>query len=189
MHLHLLQIFLTDFLDDIPLYWRHNMFSLQDEVPLHFALTVCMFLNRKFHRTMRPLRSQDLTPLDFFLWDHVKSVAYKNNERSIQELKVYITLKSPNLQKISLIGFRVRASRVGRCLHVDGGHLKIHYDLVMFQYYNTFIPMVCHLWPILYYERNRLQWQKPSKLSKNLLPEWRQYMTLFKLHMQRNTFC
>lgn len=91
-----------------------------------------MFVNRKFHRMMRPLRSPDLTPFDFFLWDHVKSVAYQNNERNIQELKENITLKSPNLQNISLIGFRVHASRVGRCLHVDGSHLRIHYDFVLF---------------------------------------------------------
>jgi hypothetical protein len=80
------------------------MFFLQDEILLHFALTVCMFLKRKFHRIMRPLRSPDLTPLNFLLWGHMKSVAYQNNERTIQELKENITLKPPNLQKISLMG-------------------------------------------------------------------------------------
>lgn len=62
-----------------------------------------MFVNRKFHRMMRPLGSPDLTPLDFFLWEHVKSVAYQNNERNIQELKENITLKSPNLQYIYIL--------------------------------------------------------------------------------------
>jgi hypothetical protein len=66
------------------------------------------------------------------LWDHVKSVAYQNNKRTIQELKENITLKSPKLQKTSLIGVRPQASRVGRCSNVDGSHLKIQHDLVMF---------------------------------------------------------
>jgi len=34
-----------------------------------------------------PSRSCDLTPLDYFLWDYVKSQVYKNNPQSIPELK------------------------------------------------------------------------------------------------------
>ena len=37
-----------------------------------------------------PPRSPDLTPLDFFLWGHVKTIVYATNPRSLEDLKAKI---------------------------------------------------------------------------------------------------
>ena len=34
-----------------------------------------------------PPRSCDLTPLDFFLWDHIKSLVYANKPATLDNLK------------------------------------------------------------------------------------------------------
>jgi hypothetical protein len=39
----------------------------------------------------RPLRSPGLTPLDYFLWGHLKTVVYSSKPRSVDEQKVRIT--------------------------------------------------------------------------------------------------
>ena len=45
------------------------------------------FDDRIISRALWPLRSPDLRPPDFFLWDALKGKAYANKPRTIQELE------------------------------------------------------------------------------------------------------
>jgi len=59
-----------------------NLFFQQDGAPAHNAIIVQEYLNQTFgHKWMWtygpvqwPPRSPDITPLDYFLWGHLKTV-------------------------------------------------------------------------------------------------------------------
>lgn len=67
----------------------------QDGAPPHFSLQVRAFLDEQFpdqwigrRGTIEwPARSPDLTPLDYFLWGHLKSKVYETAPRDIAELR------------------------------------------------------------------------------------------------------
>ncbi|CAH0381470.1 unnamed protein product [Bemisia tabaci] len=71
----------------------------QDGAPPHFALPVRAYLDAEFpgHWIGRrilvewPSRSPDMSPLDSFLWGHVKSKAFATTPRDLEELKQRIT--------------------------------------------------------------------------------------------------
>ncbi|XP_011874347.1 PREDICTED: uncharacterized protein LOC105565619, partial [Vollenhovia emeryi] len=86
---------LVDLLDEVPLESRVNMWFQQDGHPAHTAKAKINLLNEKFgshwiglrgsHEW--PPRSPDLTPLDFFLWGHLKEQVYATRPVSVQDLK------------------------------------------------------------------------------------------------------
>jgi hypothetical protein len=51
------------------------MWFMHDGAPTHFGRVVRDHLNERFHEPWPP-RSPDLTPLDFYLWGHLKTVVY-----------------------------------------------------------------------------------------------------------------
>ena len=63
--------------------------------PAHFSLVAREFLNatyedRWFGRGgphLRPARSPDLNPLDFFLWSHLKSLVYTTAVENVEDLR------------------------------------------------------------------------------------------------------
>ncbi|KAJ4448240.1 hypothetical protein ANN_10254 [Periplaneta americana] len=67
----------------------------QDGTPPHFRLTVRELLNEvipgrwidRRDPVEWPPKLPDLTPLDFFLWGHLKSVVYSNRPRKLDELQ------------------------------------------------------------------------------------------------------
>jgi len=71
-------------LDDIPLAFKENMIFQQDGAPSHNAQLVSHYLNDFFQKRWIgiygpiewPPRSPEITPLDFFLWGHLKIVVY-----------------------------------------------------------------------------------------------------------------
>jgi hypothetical protein len=73
-------------IDDIPLATRNNLILQQDGAPVHNANIVKNYLNEHFENRWIgtygiikwPPRSPDLTPLDYFLWGHLKTVVYAN---------------------------------------------------------------------------------------------------------------
>jgi len=81
----------TILLEEVPLESRINMWSQQDGYPAPPR----MLLNKKFGNHwigLRgphewPLRSSDLTPLDFFLWGHLKQQIYAPRSASVKDLK------------------------------------------------------------------------------------------------------
>jgi len=72
-----------------------------------------------------PARSCDLTPLDYFLWGYVKSVVYRNNPRTIDELKAEIIQVigeiEPQLCENVIHNFD---KRITYCKAARGGHLS-----------------------------------------------------------------
>ena len=73
-------------MEDLPLNLRQVMWYQHDGCPAHNAIVVINALNKQFPNRWIgrgslverfPARSPDLTPLDFFLWGHVKNVVYQ----------------------------------------------------------------------------------------------------------------
>ena len=75
---------LDDFLDNVSLLQRQQIWFQQDGAPCHSRLDVRQYLQNRFngriiHRFSEiswPPRSPDLTPLDFFLWGYLKQKVY-----------------------------------------------------------------------------------------------------------------
>ncbi|GFY43575.1 putative DD41D transposase [Trichonephila inaurata madagascariensis] len=75
-----------------------SMWFQQDGTTSHTAHGTIDLLKNKFDERVIsrngpvdwPPRSCDLTPLDFFLWDYVKSLVYVNKPTTLKELKANI---------------------------------------------------------------------------------------------------
>ncbi|XP_066585439.1 uncharacterized protein [Prorops nasuta] len=93
-YVEFLQEQLTLLLEDVPLLVRKNMIFQHDGAPAHFHRNTRTTLDAQFpDRWMGrggpitwPARSPDLTPLDFFLWGHIKNLV--ENERGGREEEV-----------------------------------------------------------------------------------------------------
>lgn len=113
--------------EEIPVWFQ------QDGAPAHFHHSVRQYLNVNFpdHWIGRrgtiewPARSPDLTPLDYFLWGHLKSVVYSSQPHSIDDLKERI---HNECQKITSNTFaKIRGefyNRLGYCLIVNGANFE-----------------------------------------------------------------
>lgn len=88
-----------EYLDDLTLLERRDIFFQQDGAPPHNARIVTESLNRYFGRNWIgtngpvrwPPRSPDLTPLDFFFWGFIKDNLYKEKSNNINELRQKFT--------------------------------------------------------------------------------------------------
>lgn len=140
--LTLLRDELPRLLEDVPLASRQGMYLQMDGCPAHYGRNVREFLNNNYANRWIgregpvgwPARSPDLTPLDYFLWGHMKQKVYSapvNSEaelhdrimRCAEELKNEPQLIRRATQHISL--------RVAMCLQQRGAHFEnlIHYNL------------------------------------------------------------
>ena len=72
-----------------------------------------------------PPRSPDLTPLDYYLWSHLKSKVYKKSPSTIQDLKENIR-RAINEIPVETLKATMRAmgKRAQDCLEANGGPLK-----------------------------------------------------------------
>ncbi|KAK3882488.1 hypothetical protein Pcinc_013131 [Petrolisthes cinctipes] len=81
-------------LEDVPFRTRRQMWFMQDGAPAHFARDTRDFINvmypDKWIGRVGPIawppKSPDLTPLDFYLWGHLKSRVYATQINTRQEL-------------------------------------------------------------------------------------------------------
>lgn len=111
---------------------RHIWFQ-QDGAPAHFELNVRQFLNDTFENRWIgrrgsiewPARSPDLSPLDFFLWGHLKSVVYKEKPNDLEQLKTRITRAiqeiTPEQLQNSVKSVR---DRLAHCQAVNGSQFE-----------------------------------------------------------------
>ncbi|KAK2702960.1 hypothetical protein QYM36_018485 [Artemia franciscana] len=101
----------------------------QDGAPPHFAICLCDYLNQNFPERWIgrrgpvewPNRSPDLSPLDYFLWGHLKSVVYQNRPRTLDDLKDAILTECQKITTETLI--RVRDSFIkiiDTCIQAEG---------------------------------------------------------------------
>ena len=78
---------------DHPVYFQH------DGAPPHYGLQVHRYLDYQFPEAWIgrrgpvewPSRSPDLSPLDFYLWGHLKAMVYQKKIRNINHLMERIT--------------------------------------------------------------------------------------------------
>lgn len=86
---------LEDLLENVPLAFRANSWYQHDGAPPHFSREVRILLDQRYPQRWIgrggphhwPARSPDLTPLDFFLWGHVKSIVYREPVNTEAELR------------------------------------------------------------------------------------------------------
>ena len=66
-----------------------------------------------------------LTPLDFFLWGHVKTIVYATKPRSLEDLKAKITnvISGITINQLANV-FRELQNRITLCISNDGGHVE-----------------------------------------------------------------
>ena len=84
-----------------------NCIFQQNGAPAHFARPVRQFLDETFPGRWLgrcgPLiwsaRSPDLSPLDFFLWGHLKTQVYSKKTETIQQLKDAICEEAANITR------------------------------------------------------------------------------------------
>jgi hypothetical protein len=101
----------------------------QDGASIHFAKAVRSWLNEKFDNrwigrggeiSWAP-RSPDMTPLDFFLWGHIKTNIYKTNVRDLDDLKSRISQEILAIKKETLHHvFLEVEKRLNFCISVQG---------------------------------------------------------------------
>ena len=86
---------LPDLLEDIPLTIRSQIYFQHDGAPQHYTRHVREYLNKSFHNCLLgrggpvawPPRLPDLTPLDYYLWGHIKALVYETKVESRAALR------------------------------------------------------------------------------------------------------
>ncbi|GBO19900.1 hypothetical protein AVEN_36377-1 [Araneus ventricosus] len=72
-----------------------------------------------------PPRSPDLTPLDFFLWGHIKGQVYSTPPPTLQDLRRRITDACSSITSAMLYNVpREIQSRVQMCIVANGEHFE-----------------------------------------------------------------
>lgn len=126
---------LPELLQDVPLNIRYDMWFQHDGAPAHFGNNVRNYLNVTFEQKWLgrggpvhwPARSPDLTPLDFFLWGHMKQLVYSTPVESEMDLVARISEAAARIQEDVNVFERVRRSlveRCGLCNRVQGRHFE-----------------------------------------------------------------
>lgn len=129
-YLQFLRQDISDFIDDMPLQERCSVWYQQDGAAIHSTIEVRNYLNDLFHgrwigrfsQYPWPARSPDLTPLDFFLWGHLKNEVYKRRPFiNIQDLEHKIRICclaiSPSTIRKALQEF---SRRTIKCIEREG---------------------------------------------------------------------
>lgn len=132
-YLHFLRQELPLLLEDVPLHDRLTMWLQQDGAPPHSTLAVRNHLNEELPGkwigrggpVSWPARSPDLTPLDFFLWGHLKHTVYTQAPENPDQLRQLITdacrAITPRMLQSARrsIGHRARM-----CINQHGHHIE-----------------------------------------------------------------
>jgi hypothetical protein len=102
----------------------------QDGTTVHTANNSMKLLNEIFGecvicRNLRLLRSPELTPSDFYLWEAAKSAVYCDHPRTLNELKTIITVFIRNISQADLQKvFANKIKRVQACIDARGHHFQ-----------------------------------------------------------------
>lgn len=128
-YVEMLTATLVDFLDDLNLMDRQQIYFQQDGAPPHNVRQVDIllqeFFNDRYLSTNGPIRmpprSPDITPMDFFFWGYVKSVVYNRRYDNLDDLQQGIVDAINNINPRTIA--RVTRSvykRAQKCLEQEG---------------------------------------------------------------------
>lgn len=137
MYLNLLQNAvepaLTEIIEQNEHYNENQLIFQQDGAPPHYAHTVRQYLDNTFpdrwigRRGAQewPARSPDLSPLDFFLWGHLKSKIYNPRPQSLDDLRQRIINECQQVSPEILHNVRNRFEQnLYYCMEVGGQHFE-----------------------------------------------------------------
>lgn len=122
-------------LEDVPLGVRRRMWFQHDGAPAHNAVNARQHLNEVFGNrwigrngpVAWPARSPDLTPLDFYLWGHMKTLVYETPIETEMELVGRIAVAAGDIAEDRRILSRWQGSlqrRCDLCIRVGGRHFE-----------------------------------------------------------------
>lgn len=126
-----------EFVDNLPLAHLNDMWFQHDGAPPHYAQIVkeqlCAVFGDKWigrgGPVVWPPRSPDLTPLDFFLWGHIKDVVYQTPPQSLDDLKQRITVACAAITVQTLEDVHKSTHlRVQLCLGAEGQQFEHFLD-------------------------------------------------------------
>lgn len=134
-YLEFLQDHLNNFLEEVPLLVRNNMWFMHDGAPPHFSHIVRNHLNNRFPDQWIgrggpcswPPRSPDLNPLDFFLWGYLKNLVYSTPVLTREELLDRIMFHCATLRNNPGMLFKVQRTclkKLRKCVAVQGAHIE-----------------------------------------------------------------
>ncbi|EZA62845.1 hypothetical protein X777_01160 [Ooceraea biroi] len=126
---------LNELLEEVPLNTIQWMWFMHDGTPAHFIRAARNFLNERFDNrwigregpTAWPARSPDLNPLDFYLWNHLKTIVYARPIENAEDLLQRVEQASQTIRQTAGIFQRIRDS-IQRCykacIEAQGGHFE-----------------------------------------------------------------
>lgn len=134
-YLDFLRNVLPELFHDLPLNVRQNLWFQHDGAPAHFSLLVREHLNENFRGcwigrggpVAWPARSPDLTPLDYFLWGHMKSLVYETPVESEEDLVARISAAAEIIQAMPDVFSHVNLNmlrRCNKCIERGGRHFQ-----------------------------------------------------------------
>lgn len=132
-YLNILREHIPEILENLPLAELRNVYFQQDGAPAHNSRVTIRFLNDHFDRNLIstngpvrwPARSPDLTPLDFFLWGHLKNVIYKNENNNMEQLLQNTQNALRNINRIYVSNaIRSISRRCRLCIDQNGLHFE-----------------------------------------------------------------
>ncbi|GBN00894.1 hypothetical protein AVEN_274074-1 [Araneus ventricosus] len=132
-YFQLLQDVITDLVENLPLQQLRNVWFQHDGPPPHKISNVKQPLMETFQNQVIgyggfvewPPRSPDLTPLDFFLWGHVKGQVYAIPPPTLQDLRRRITDACASVTPTMLHNVqREIQSRVQMCIVANREHFE-----------------------------------------------------------------
>lgn len=125
---------LMEYVEDIPLNEVQNMWWQQDGAPPHNSRVVSDTLNHLFgtkwigtHSLVVrwPARSPDLSPLDYYLWGHLKNRIYQRVPASVEELRQNIVFEFNQLRRRDILRSVANLRRrIALCLQNNGAHFE-----------------------------------------------------------------
>ena len=82
-------------------------------------------MDRKWRTVILAPRSPNLTPLDFFLWEHVKTVVHATKSTSLEDLKAKPTnvISGITINQLANV-YQVLQNHITLCSANDGGHVE-----------------------------------------------------------------
>lgn len=132
-YLSFLQNEVQERLDEMPLARIQQLHFQQDGAPPHNSRGVVEYLNQLFGErwigTNGPIRwpprSPDLTPLDFFLWGHIKNKVYSTVPTTLQDLKnrVINAVNDVTQDQLDRV-LQATKERAILCRQQNGGHIE-----------------------------------------------------------------